>query len=162
MSEIFDAWVYFVTGRNSIWLLVSLSNDSTNTTAHLLSGRRTGLRWQRVASSMTACEGGPSSFFTASRTTFWDFSRSSIWVVNRNCRPRPSRNLRNEKSQPSILQMQNTSPSPGFSQRVMWNTALSLSEVYAICLPSLIQATKKQHWTIFTLLAFNHYTSRIT
>lgn len=124
-------------------LLVSFCNNLTNTSSHLLSGRRTGLRWQRVASSMTAWEGGPSSFFTASRTTFWDFSRSSIWVVNRNCKPRPSRNLGNEKSQPSILQMSNMPPSPGFSQRVMWHTALSLSKVQAICLSLFIQATKK-------------------
>lgn len=62
-------------------------------TTHLFSGSLTGLRWQMVTSSITACEAGPSRLFTASCTVFWDLVRSCIWVVSRNCRPHASRNL---------------------------------------------------------------------
>lgn len=52
-----------------------------------------GLRWQTVASSITAFEAGPSRLLTASRTVFCDIIRSCICVVRRNCRPHASRNL---------------------------------------------------------------------
>lgn len=66
-----------------------------------------GLRWQTVASSITAFEAGPSRLLTASRTLFCDLIRSCIWDVRRNCRPHASRNL-----QESILAFSFTLPLP--------------------------------------------------
>lgn len=61
--------------------------------AYLFSGSLMGLRWQMVASSITAFEAGPSRLLTASRTVFCDLIRSCICDVRRNCRPQASRNL---------------------------------------------------------------------
>lgn len=60
---------------------------------YLFRGSLMGLRWQMVASSITAFEAGPSRLLTASRTLFCDLIRSCICDVRRNCRPHASRNL---------------------------------------------------------------------
>lgn len=58
-----------------------------------LRGSLVGRRWQIVADSITWRDGGPSRFFTASLTCFWNLLSSSICVVSKNWRPLQSWNL---------------------------------------------------------------------
>lgn len=65
----------------------------TSTDTYQLRGSLAGRRWQTVADSITSRDGGFSSFFTASLTSFWNLWSSSICVVSKNWRPLQSRNL---------------------------------------------------------------------
>lgn len=58
-----------------------------------LRGSLVGRRWQIVADSITSRDGGPSRFFTASLTSFWNLFSSSMCVVSKNWRPLQSWNL---------------------------------------------------------------------
>lgn len=78
---------------------------------YLFRGSLMGLRWQMVASSITAFEAGPSRLLTASRTLFCDLIRSCICDVRRNCRPHASRNL-----QEAIFAISFTLPYKSFMQ----------------------------------------------
>lgn len=62
-------------------------------TTYQLRGSLAGRRWQIVADSITFRDGGPSSFFTDSLTSFWNLLSSSICVVSKNWRPLQSWNL---------------------------------------------------------------------
>lgn len=77
----------------SSWMELTPFRCMTGLITYQLRGSLVGRRWQIVADSITLRDGGPSRFFTASLTNFWNLFSSSICVVSKNWRPLQSWNL---------------------------------------------------------------------